>query len=457
MQALQNASLTSAELERNTSSLIPDRADPPDIERFLKALQPANGQPVPFLDMAPSLYLFTARLHRAILDRGIRDLVFFSREGQLLKQMFDFHQIVHRDSGMIRTHYLKVSRRSTFLLSLDALPEESFDTLFRQYRRMSISDFLKSLDLADHAVSLCAALGFDMATFDATKDDLPGDPHFRLLLELELFQNIYETQRTGRSQAFRRYLTSVLGVEDLPDTLSVVDVGWVGTIQDNLCKWITKERRSAVQIDGYYVGLAAPGALNENNRKHGLLYSYTQRDDHTYRIFSEHRSLFETMLHADHGSARRYALDKLGAPTVVEDDFPEKCMLSENVQPVSRAIFDYFRRLSVAFVHKPHLEGELPAATLRRHVRMAFHPTNNEIDWIKNLSHSDNFGFFGDTWFHDPNEAAVTLFSRIRFTWMLLFRRRTFFRPILWPWLTIKTRALPGTSTLYVWLRHVRH
>ncbi|MGI4855386.1 MAG: hypothetical protein ACRYHA_00405 [Janthinobacterium lividum] len=457
MQAHHEAALDLAKLEKNNAIGTPKRNDPPDIEKLLKALRPASGPPIPFLDIAPSLYLFTARLYRTALDRGIRDLLFLSREGQILKQMFDFHQTVHRHTGVIRTHYLKVSRRSTFLLSLGVLAAETFDILFRQYRRMSISDFLKSLDLADHAASLCAALGVDMARFDAIKDDLPNDPDFKILLELPLFQDIYETQRVDRSQAFHRYLTSVLGVTALPDTLALVDVGWVGTIQDNLCKWIAKEHRPDIQIDGYYLGLAAPGDLSANNRKHGLLYAYTERDDHTYRVFSEHRSLFEIVLHADHGSARRYVLDDRGAPVVVEDDSPEKRMLIENVQPVSRAIFDYFRRLSTALAHKPHFERELPEATLRRHARMAFHPTTNEIEWVKNLSHSENFGLFGDTRFYDPNEAAATLFSRMRFTWTLLFRRRTFFRPILWPWLTIKTQALPGTSTLYVWFRHLRH
>jgi predicted HAD superfamily hydrolase len=455
MQVRQEALFTRETLAEGMPSGTTGPASSGCIEQLLRDLRPLGERSRPFLEIAPSLYLFTARLYQVALDNGIQDLMFFSREGQLLKQMFDFHQAVQCAPNSIRTHYLKVSRRSTFLLSLGVLAQEKFDILFRQYRQISILDFLKSLDLEDHAASLCDAMNLDVATLELVRDDLPRDSHFRALLQLDLFQDIYETQRLDRSRAFALYIASVLGVKDLPERLSVVDIGWKGTIQDNLYKSIIKQCPRA-QIDGYYLGLAAPGNLSANNRKHGLLYTYRERGNQTYRVFSEHRSLFEIVLYADHGSARRYVVDETGIATVIEDESKRADLANEKVRPVSQAIISYVRQLSTELRLDPLLERELAVATLRRHTRMAFHPTRSEIDWIRAISHSENFGIFDDSWFHDPNAPAATFVNRIRFTWLLLFRRQSF-QPFLWPWLTIKSRALPGTSTLYGWFRCFRH
>jgi len=195
-----------------------------DPESFLTGLSQSHGN-IPFLDMALSHYLFTDRLYRAARAHGGQDLFFFAREGQMLKEMFDFYQTLRGGANPIRTHYLKVSRRSTFLLSLGPLIEEKFDVLFRQYHRISIIDFLKSLDLDEYAPLFASALGVDFATFGVVSDNLPTDSRFKRLLQLKLFQQTYEVQRTARSTAFGCYLSSLLGGSVLPDMLHVVDVG----------------------------------------------------------------------------------------------------------------------------------------------------------------------------------------------------------------------------------------
>lgn len=420
-------------------------------EAICQALRPDTNAATPFVDMAFSLALFTERLYRAARTEGVQDLFFFAREGQPLKEMFDFRQSLHSGADRIRTHYLKVSRRSTFLLSLGPLGEETFDVLFRQYRRISILDFLKSLDLDEYAPPLASALGLAPAALDAGSDDLPNDTRFCALLQLDLFRQIYEEQRTARSTAFERYLRQLLGGGPLPPVLHVVDVGWKGSIQDNLHNWLRKVHGDTAQIEGYYLGLVATGAMSSTNRKTGLLFSNIGGHTPGFNIFNENRALFEIVLHADHGSARRYVMDEYGAPAVIEDAFEESTMIGDKVSPVSRPIIAFFRRIAATAAAVPLSDAQLLKSALKRHSRMVFHPSREEVDWVFSVSHVENFGVFEESRF-GRSSASVSLPDKAAFTWNLISRWRQ--RELgFWPWLTIRTRALPGLNTLYCLFR----
>src|SRR3569832_1550395 len=157
---------------------------------LLSNLSMGKNDEVPFRDLAFGLYLFIERLYASSITSGERDLFFFAREGQLLKEMFDHYQILNGGGSNIRTHYLHVSRRSTFLLSLGPLAEENFEVLFRQYRRISILDFLKSLDLEEYVPELANELNVEEHELADVRTDLPSDGLFQRLLRLRSFSRV---------------------------------------------------------------------------------------------------------------------------------------------------------------------------------------------------------------------------------------------------------------------------
>jgi hypothetical protein len=408
---------------------------------------------VPFLDLALSHYLFIERLHADALSKGAEDIFFFAREGQPLKEMFDFFQVLKGEHEQIRTHYLKVSRRSTFLMSLGPLEEESFEVLFRQYRRISVLDFLKTLDLDEYTDKLAAEIGSTASEFTEVSDDLPCDSRFQSLIELPLFRTIYETARVERGAAFKSYLSNFLESKSTPDVLHVVDVGWKGSIQDNLYNWFRREHGEAAQIEGYYLGLVAPGAMSDSNRKSGLLFSNLYGPTRGFYIFNENRSLYEIVLHADHGSAGRYKLDDDGKPSVIEDEFKEGKMIAEKVCPVSAPIMAYFKKIAVA-VHGAQIDdSDLFKLTVNKHARMVFRPTKEEFDWVFSISHLENFGVFEESSFGKPEKSSIL--DRVKFSINVIRMRRPAHLGF-WPWMTLKTRGLPGLSSFYALVRHLQ-
>ncbi|MBL8790868.1 MAG: methyltransferase domain-containing protein, partial [Rhizobiales bacterium] len=186
----------------------------------LKALRTVEQDHVPFRDLAFSLYLFCARLMDRVRDGKIGDLFFFSREGYFLKQMFDTLRTLTPDCPAVRTHYLQVSRRSTFLISLGPLESESFEVLFRQYRRISLHDFLSSLALDDHSAVIAADIGIAQDEVHKVRDDLPTDAVFASLMASEVFRTLYRDEKEKRSAAFKSYIEGLVGGQ-LPQALHV--------------------------------------------------------------------------------------------------------------------------------------------------------------------------------------------------------------------------------------------
>ncbi|KVZ50151.1 hypothetical protein WL19_15060 [Burkholderia ubonensis] len=398
----------------------------------------------PFEDLSLTLYLFTRRLYDTALKDGVKELFFFAREGLLLKQMFDVMQ-ANEGTTSIRTHYLKVSRRSTFLLSLRSLEQERFEVLFRQYRRISIAEFLKSLALEEYLPTLAADLAVLPSLFAERSADLPHDPLYVRLLKLPSFARVYETERLARSSAFESYVTNFCDGA-LPDRLSVVDVGWKGSIQDNVFGWLHNLRGDVARVKGYYVGLVASGNAGPTNEKAGLLFSSAGERTAGYHVFNENRSLFEVLLHANHGSAQRYIRTDAGEVVVVDDEFEEGPMIETTVKPAADRVMAKFVRIAELMSRLNVSAHELLALAIQRHARMVFQPSSSEIEWMRSVSHVENFGVFEASTF-ESRQASRSFGAKLQFS-INVFRKRH--RDLgFWPWLTIRERALWGMAGAY--------
>lgn len=414
----------------------------------LRLLCDAEQPTGPFSDLSLTLYLFTRRLYDVARKDGVSDLFFFAREGFLLKQMFDVVQ-ANSGTGRIRSHYLKVSRRSTFLLSLQSLEHEQFEVLFRQYRRISIAEFLKSLALEEYLPTFATQLGVELSRLDERSEDLPHDSLFKSLLKLHSFAQVYETERLARSKAFENYVGSFCG-GTIPERLSVVDVGWKGSIQDNVFGWLRNLRGDAARVKGYYVGLVATGNAGPKNEKAGLLFESSGQRTAGYYVFNENRSLFEVLLHANHGSAQRYIQANPKDVIVVEDAFEEGPMIEAIVKPVADCVMAAFLRIAEALSGQDVTERELLAFAVKRHSRMVFQPSASEVEWLRSLSHVENFGVFEASTF-DNRRTSPSFAARLRFS-IDVFRQGR--RDLgFWPWLTIEERALPGMASVYRMIR----
>jgi len=405
-----------------------------------------------FPELATTLLYFIVRLHEALVKQGVEQVYFLSREGQPLKRMFDLYQ--SKVSGSIASHYLEVSRRSTLLPSLEPLAEEGFETLFRQYRRISLFEFLSSLGLEAQMRSIALALGFPEGAEVTREEDFPTSQTFSALKALPLFQDLYESERLARRRAFIAYLEELSGGK-LPARLSIVDVGWKGTIQDNLFALLCRNGDTSVQaVTGYHIGLVAAGAASPDNDKHGLLFSSVATISPKFRVFNENRALFEVVLAADHGSIVSYETTSDGHAKAIRGEFEEGEMLAREVFPVQRQLFEHFERL----LREIHVSSKgrmlLFKEVVRAHARMVFNPTPRERTWFSSVFHVENYGVFERSHFAAP-ESRPGLIQRLRFLKQVL-QRRDVSALGFWPWSTLYELGGALPAAIYAAIRRLQ-
>jgi hypothetical protein len=421
-------------------------------QQIAELMRARSGEDV-FPELALTLYAFIQRLHFELVESGVKDVFFMSREGQPLLEMFNRYSAFKnaKCEGKICGHYLEVSRRSTLLPSLGDLKTETFETLFRQYRAISLFEFLSSLGLENYISEVGVLLGIDDSAIKERVADLPTHQNFLDLLRAEKFQLIYERERSARRAAFMTYLTQLSG-GNLPKTLAIVDVGWKGTIQDNLFNILcTGNSRCIESIDGYYLGLVAEGAASSHNRKHGLIFSCIGKRTEKFNVFNENRALFEVMLAADHGSITSYDVDDRGNVFPVRGAFDEEQMIKDKIFPVQKIIIERFCELLKLEKLKGVPQERLGRLVADVHSRMVFRPTPIERNWFSSIFHVENYGVFERSLF-DTVFSEAGCFGKLKFC-VEFVKRKGKVELGFWPYKTILEKGGYLIALAYVYIR----
>lgn len=401
-----------------------------------------------FDELALTLYLYIDRLYHDLSRRGAHDVFFMAREGQFLLKLFEQYQDSRHlqiGSGRIRAHYFKVSRRATFLPSLKALAEEDFFVLFRQYRRISIRSFLNSLGLWEQIEKSGLTLTHDM---EATQEDLPTSEAFAELLANERFREIYENARMHRLKAFKLYFDA-FGADVDAKEVHFVDVGWKGSIQDNLRNIFDRlgARYSDLHVVGHYLGLVARGNAGERNEKIGTVFDCCAVPTRNHHVFNENRALFEIALGADHGSAFAYELDPIAGHHVLESAFEEAQLFHGKIVPLQARLFEKFKSLDGLLRDSYLSHDRLFSIASRHHARMVLKPTPGEIRWFEDVYHVENFGVFESSTFMGKTRRRGLL-APVKF--YLQLRRAPESTDLgFWPWLRVYQQGGPWVAARY--------
>lgn len=346
----------------------------------LKEILSKKRDQVPFYEVCNSLWLFTLLLVRALIRDGRRDVFFLSREGEFLKVLFDD---VIKQLGLdscLKSHYLLVSRRATFTPSLSSLDNERFEGFFRQYANTSIYEFLLSLNFDEEDFVKIGSLNLDL--YKERIPDLKDSDIFKKLLESEIFRKLYDKKRREQKQYFLEYLESA-GADFKAKDICIVDVGWKGTIQDNIYRILDWT------VQGYYLGITENVSGGATSKKRALLFSVPDRSKYA-PIYNQHRPIFEILLGASHGGVTSYG--SAGALTEwhqIERDLYES-FISKIQSEFRLRASELTDMICGSGIPIDTLEREVAAA----HGRVVLTPRKLDIDFYRKLTHMENFGVF---------------------------------------------------------------
>jgi len=252
----------------------------------------------PFGVYAFSLYYFCEKLYNSLNAKGMKKVFFLSREGEPMKELFDYY-VELRGLPEIESRYLYISRQATYLPALKTLEEETFESLRMLSKDMSILDFIDSIGLTE-AVKAEMPEFYKKYASNELISDIFNNVEFAELLNNEKFNGIYNQKRVEAKQQALKYFVEN-GIQ-IGENVAIVDIGWKGTIQDNLYKIFDGD----VTITGYYYGLIGDVRMNDGNRKYGLVFSDYPLKSQYFDTFKISYRFLENLLYASHGSCTGY-------------------------------------------------------------------------------------------------------------------------------------------------------
>lgn len=349
---------------------------------------------------APLLCAFIQHIAEQCRARQLKRIYFFSREGELLMQIWEKMAPMLFAAGQAPSaHYLYVSRAalagpSCAARGLDPknaeiafLPATSRD-LRDLYRVFSLKPEPLKPYLRRHGLRIDDVL----SRYHAGWNMAAGDKLQRLLEDPD-FQAEIKRQTQDCATALQRYLTSE-HFFDQPD-VAVVDIGWLGTMQRFLFQALA-HRHDRPRLHGFVFALAGnfPFPASAENRIEGYVFDRTKFDFAGSLIMTA-RDLFEEVTRAPHPGLLGYRLQGNGFKLEFReqnDTFNRnEQMQSDYYAPLRDGIIDAATRYVSAICLLDYKARDLkPWINALLVSRLAF-PNAHELEILRHIHHMDDF------------------------------------------------------------------
>lgn len=248
--------------------------------------------------LGPLVLDFLLAATRVAQEKGVRTLLFLSREGYLLQQAFVRLQRSHAQAAAVSGLYFLASRRATLLPSmfteqdLALVAQGSFNGSFQALLRARLGDD------ATEAVRAHASARMDQDVFLPEMSDeviqwlVPALPS---LLTLACQQR----------DAYRAYYDTSVGSA----TTMLVDIGYAGSIQRNLARLLGAPQ------GGYYMALRSGArGLSNFGWAHARYVDGRDADEEPRSTVLANDLLLESLLAAPHGQFNGFACEDTESP-----------------------------------------------------------------------------------------------------------------------------------------------
>ena len=289
---------------------------PPDVEK-LTAYQQAAWKLG--LNAGPLVIGFVLYIAEQSLKDKVEKLYFFTREGefylQVWKALFPDNKLAGQALPAADT--LEVSRLATFCASLRDVSTDELMRVWNLYSTQSLHTLFITLAIDPEICRpLCEEHGINM------DEDIVHpwkDAGVQALFKDVRFRDILQNVITQKKNILEAYLHQH-GCTVTQKRIGIVDIGWRGTIQDNLSYLLPD-----TQIFGYYMGLQAFLNVQPDNCIKSAFGPDANRSHRDVDLLDA-VSLLEMLCNAPSGSVLGYQKDENGKVRAVriKDDEENK-------------------------------------------------------------------------------------------------------------------------------------
>lgn len=295
----------------------------------------------PLSGYLPEIAYFISRLHVELTKHSAKNVLFCSREGQLIKQLFDTYEEIFFPNQRINSSYFYVSRKATLLPSLKQFEVENFDSIFRQFDKLKVEDFLNNLGFSiEEANKVCQEAIVNKTDYISSNEN---DKIKKKLSDSTFFIAKYDEKRKCQRGLFYQYIEQ-LGFNVANDIITIVDIGWKGTIQDNISNCLPE----GVVVEGFYLGLRLMEYnIKNKERKQGIIFSDYPNKSANFELLNRGAMFWERIFSADHGPVVGYeAVQNMVSPKI---DSKEELALHQFMKPYQDAMAKSFEKLMQAY------------------------------------------------------------------------------------------------------------
>lgn len=233
----------------------------------------------------------------------LKKLYFFTREGaffielvKALQEKFNFYQC--------ECHLLAVSRLASFLPSVDIQSKKPFQRLFAIYPNQSPRSFFISLDIQDPRLQKIYEQDYG-GHYDVLIFDIAQHVTFNQFLENASVKSIIENAIIAKKALLTNYLKQNSFLEDQSEPIGIVDIGWRGSIQDNLTLIFPEKK-----IVGFYLGLHRfKTNLASNHYKKAFLFNGNEENSNVFTCLMRFVLPLEFLCTPAQGSVKHYSIE----------------------------------------------------------------------------------------------------------------------------------------------------
>lgn len=241
-------------------------------------------------------YGFTLWILERCLAQGIKRIFFFTREGEFYKKLYD----VIAASNLYgieppQSELLEVSRIATFGASLREITIQEMMRIWNQYSCQSMKAFFTSISIDPDEMQKYL-IKYQIPYDEVLTYPWQNEKVQQLFLDVK-FLSAVQKRVEQQKELLLAYCESKGMKQKEKEKIAIIDIGWRGTIQDNICYLFPE-----YQIYGYYIGLIP--FLNEqpqNAYKEGYINQYKD-----YQKILMLSTPFEMICNSPNGSTSTY-------------------------------------------------------------------------------------------------------------------------------------------------------
>lgn len=201
------------------------------------------------LDLSPILYFFGYSIVEYAIKNNIDKVYYQTREGETFIKI---HEMIQRNNPfgvqIPECDTIEVSRMATYSASLKEFSIQELLRVWSQYRVQSMKTLFKTL-----AIDITPYKEF-MGKYDINIDEDIIEPWFNInvqnLCNDKEFTDKIQIELDRKRAELLQYFKEKKNIVNDDKPLFVVDIGWRGTIHDNLCYIFNNKT-----IGGYYLTL----------------------------------------------------------------------------------------------------------------------------------------------------------------------------------------------------------